>query len=229
MPLENVDRSLPPVSPIQPELQKLGLSLDDFSDIALSAFRAYDGASPLSPVTFPGTAAWSAVVVALRASLSRHGWSPEDVNNQPQVVSSSQSIVITVSSGNEKTGVRYARPQTRGVKGTQTELGICTNLQFDMFEHERIYEIGLLNKQALGEKQYWIFLFFIDFNTKEVRSELSRPILRGDSGKVIDWAERIILPSLNFAETQPESFDSMPFNGEGAYEVNIPITSKDDE
>ncbi|WP_143512565.1 hypothetical protein [Vreelandella utahensis] len=222
-------QSFPQQNSIEPALARLGLTLQELESVPQAAYRAFSATSELHPLTFPGSAAWSDAVQALRAQLLTKGWEPKDVNNQPRVISDDQQFAITVSSGNPDTGIRFRCPQTRGVKGTQTRLGIATNAQSDLFETEKADQIRR-ELESTGERsEFWILLFYIDFSTKEIRWELSRPINIALNGKINDWAERIIMPPMAFETPEGATNPPIFYNGEASYDVNIPITPKDNE
>jgi hypothetical protein len=64
--------------------------------------------------------------------------------------------------------------------------------QYKLFPDMRLTPTDL---KAIGARETWILLFYRDHETREVRSELSRPINVNMEGKVDGWAERIILKS----------------------------------
>ena len=54
----------------------------------------------------------------------------------------------------------------------------------------------------------WFMLYFRDGD--EVRSELSLARAVNDSGALIDWAERLILPKIDLLDGPPEGRGSQP-------------------
>lgn len=146
---------------------------------------------PFDPPTAPGTDAWRYPVRALRKGLTSLGWRVDNPRNLPLVISDKRKINITVSSGDEYTGIKgYRSPRSKNPKGVLIEEAITRNTrQLDMFP-ERLPEAV---RKYIRTLQYptWVYLLFI--TDDEIRAELSLPNSMDDSDYVDGWAERILI------------------------------------
>src|SRR5206468_224233 len=67
----------------------------------------------------------------------------------------------------------------------------------------------------------WLFLMHRDLATRLLRIELSRPISMNKDGRVDEWAERIILDSIQFGD-EPQTLNND--NANQSPEINVDIT-----
>jgi len=196
---------------MEPRLQRtFGIGLAELQRVGEAAFRAFVGVSGLHPKGFNGTSAWAEATSQLRAILIPHGWIPKDPQNQPRVVSKSGRLAITVSSGTAETGDPNGNPQTRNDKGAQTAAGVDYNSrQLTLFP---VKETDDQSPPAPRDgQQLWMLLYFIDFDAREVRLELSQPTAMSEADRVNRWATRYILPPLHFGpDVEDPSRDEGP-------------------
>ncbi|WP_193909498.1 hypothetical protein [Cellvibrio polysaccharolyticus] len=77
-------RTLPPELAIE---NLLGVTHQDLENTIFDCFVAYVSAGPLKPKGAGGTLAWMNGIETIRRQLIAKGWTPENLNNQPRVVS----------------------------------------------------------------------------------------------------------------------------------------------
>lgn len=146
---------------------------------------------PFDPVTAPGTDAWRYPVRTLRKGLVGLGWRLDNPRNLPLAISDEVRINVTVSSGDEITGIKgYRHPRSKNPKGVLIEEAITRNTrQIDMFP-EHLPEAVQKFEYTLRYPT-WVFLLFI--TDDEIRAELSRPNSMNESDYVDGWSERILI------------------------------------
>ncbi|MBM9468417.1 hypothetical protein [Nakamurella leprariae] len=175
-------------------LAALGLSTRVLLTAAAAAGRGHDQDSPFDPPIMPGLRRWAAVVRTLRSQLVPLGWRQDNPSNLPRTLHPDGSFAVVVTTGDDHTGVPWAPPGTRHLKGTATRLAIEPNAQlaFDLGDHLLPAATDELPLVLTGT-QTWFLLFHPAGPV--VRSELSFPqaISRG---RMLQWAERIILPEV---------------------------------
>ncbi|MFX4229185.1 MAG: hypothetical protein ACFHHU_15350 [Porticoccaceae bacterium] len=97
---------------------------------------------------------------------------------------------MTVSSGDEATGISFRVPRTKNPKGSLLEAAVARNVrQFELFP-------GMLTE---AEQKFdktikyptWVFLVYI--TDDEIRAELSLPNSFGENDHLDGWAKRIIV------------------------------------
>ncbi len=188
----------------------LGVTSDDLQATALQCFRMAASAGPLQPKGAKGTLAWIYGTEHIRSQLIPKGWRPEDVNNQPRVVSPDGRHAITVICGDPNTGNPHREPLTRNKRGTQTSRSVHYNAaQTDMFPVEQ-RQRQAFTPDDMQEKTLWILLFHVDIENRVVFFELSRPINMGDNGKVDGWMPRFIMSPLYLDRLGDDPFESGP-------------------
>ncbi len=178
-------------------VRQFGASVDEMTTVAKAIYRSFVGVSTLHPKGFNGTSGWAEGSAQVRAIMIPKGWHPEDPQNQPRVTSRKRKLAITVSSGNAYTGVPDRTPQTRNDKGAQTASSIKFNSrQTELFPRPADGSDSVV--PLVHENALWIFLYYIDFDNRELRFELSQPTAMSDQDKVNQWAIRYIFPPLRF-------------------------------
>lgn len=199
--------------------QQFGATLGEMEAIAVAIYRAFVQVSALHPKGFNGTSGWAEGCANLRAVMIPKGWLPMDPQNQPRVVSKNLKVAITVSSGTAHTGVADQIPQTRNDKGAQTANSVNFNARQGL-----LFPGPVASRDATwhvsGGQSLWMFLYYIDFENRELRYELSQPTSMSDTDKVNDWSMRYIFPSLRFSAEadEQESFDTP--------DIDIEVTPK---
>lgn len=177
---------------IRTRLLELDIPLELLIASAQAGFIERMNASPFDPVTKAGTDAWSYPVRVIREGLEGRGWRLDDPQNLPLVISDERKINVTVSSGDEMTGIEKPRrdPRSKNTKGALLATAIERNIdQIDLFPDalpERVVKFG----QTLAYPT-WVFLLYI--TDDEIRAELSLPNSMDDHDHLNGWAERIVL------------------------------------
>jgi hypothetical protein len=177
-------------------LAQLGLDALIFTQAIQRGQVTAAGYTPNHPAICRGISHWGEIVAALREQALPRGWDRVDVENLPLTVNATRTIAISVSTGDEKTGMADATPSTRSTKGPRTADAVVVNaLQLKLFGNVPLEPEEL--KESNGVMT-WILLVHRDVMAQETRFELSRPVKMDSDGHVDVWAERIIFPALPF-------------------------------
>jgi hypothetical protein len=177
-------------------LQQLGLDVLVFVQAIQRGQAIAAGYTPNHPAICRGISQWGEVVAAIREQLLPRGWTRMDEENLPLTVNPPRNIAISVSTGDESTGIVDARPSTRSTKGPRTANAVIVNaLQLSLFGNVPLRPEELKRSNGV---MTWILLFHRDVTAQEMRFELSRPIKMDSDGHVDVWIERIIFPALPF-------------------------------
>lgn len=185
---------------VQPRLQQLGLKVADLLDAVRAAHQGRATCTELDPPMYPALSLWAHGVRRLRQRVLTLNWSMSNDGGYCTVISPDAAHAIAVASGDVNTGKPYASPTTLCAKGPRTQDAISANqLSLDLRIPEED-EIDVADEQC----ETWLLLIYVDSDAGEVRSELSLPSGQDDQGRVTTWAERIILPSVDF---QTDPFD----------------------
>ncbi len=183
---------------VEGRLRQLGLTEQLLLDAIKRGFFAWLNCTKNHPPAFPGVLAWGEANCGLREELLPLGWERHNDRNLPLTIHRETGIALTVSSGDECTGIEGMIPRTRNPKGVTIKDATSSNrAQLGLFE-----EMDAPPEQdelkALEEWATWLLLTYRDTSSRTVRCELSRPIAIGLDGRVEGWAERIILGSIPF-------------------------------
>lgn len=196
--------------------RQFGLPLEAFEGLASEIVAAFVGTTALDPKGFNGTSAWAAGTRGLRLRLIPLGWRPEDPKGQPRVVSKDNRIALTVSSGNANTGNLTIDPTTRNDKGSQTSQSLYYNRAQGVLDFGgNVTSIrGRTNDPR--EQTLWMLLYYIDLDWNEMRLEISCPTNQSETGHVIEWSERYLLPPISLGphidgNTEDESAPDIDF------------------
>lgn len=169
-----------------------GMQIETFRRAAQEGFAERANCTIFDPVTAPGTDAWRYPTRQLRTEAVEHGYRLDNPKNLPLAVSDEHKINITVSSGDERTGLILGRiqPKTKNPKGSILEAAISRNvnqgLLFPDLEPENIREF----RHTMGYPT-WVFLLYI--TDEEIRAELSLPSEMDGSDHIVGWSERIMI------------------------------------
>ena len=162
-----------------------------FHDCILRAYEdhCYEITS-MHPKTALGHFMYHGVTGNLRTVLcSRKGWYCCDEQNVARVVYKKTGLSIICSSGDENTGIETAMPSTQSAKGKATSQ-LVGQLMMDFDNFEKPY------KEDENQK-IWYLLYCLDRNNREIRCELSRPLLSIEKRKITSWTRRIILDPIS--------------------------------
>ena len=160
---------------------------------------------PFDPPNAQGFDAWRYPVRRLRRGLVALDWRIDNMRNLSLIISDAQEINITVSSGDEFTGIKkgHRLPRSKNPKGILTEEAIARNiLQLDLFPDLLPEAVQKYNRTM----QYptWVYLLYI--TDEEIRAELSLPNSMDSNNYVVGWAKRILISvSLPGAEQSEET------------------------
>ena len=165
---------------------------------------------PFDPPNAQGFDAWRYTVRQLRKGLKGLGWRIDNLRNISLVISDAREINITVSSGDEFTGIKgNCLPRSKNPKGALTEEAISRNIrQPDLFPD--LLPEAVQKYHRTMQYPTWVYLIYI--TDEEIRAELSLPISMDSCRYVDDWAERILISvPLPGAELSDEiDFDEGP-------------------
>jgi hypothetical protein len=168
-------------------LYVLGLDEATVVDIVLYGLKARQGVSPLGPPSFAGTTQWAETIIGARLILVPKGWAQNDSNNFSRTISPNGRVAIVVATGDERTGIATAEPATRHSKGSETEAAVEKNAQFVI--------PGLADTSAPTQTETWVLLLCT--TDLEMRYELSRPKKQNADGRITQWSDRIIFPTID--------------------------------
>lgn len=174
------------------DIAKLGISLKCLERAIEEGFRAFSREGEDSPRTAGGYNAWSYILKQLRFELRTLKWGDNHYSNGvDEIRSLSRDISIVVNTGDKNTGVASETPRPKNQKGTALQTRIETNNV--LFERNDITV-----PEPIDPYQTWILLFYIDEEKKEVRYELSLPIMY-EKNTIVGWANRIICDPFNIS------------------------------
>lgn len=181
---------------VNSRLESLGLDQEVLVESGLAGFSALAACTENHPAGSPGFYAWSETVRTLREKLITRAWHRSSDSGLSLVVNGDDTIAISVSSGDDDTGVRDGNPRTKYAKGPRTVEVVRANRFMDYL----LPEMALPSKASVtGDgRTTWIFLIRCNGDSQLFVSELSRPVGVTDDGFVDGWAERIILATTRF-------------------------------
>jgi hypothetical protein len=199
-------------------LAELGLEPEILTEAVQRGQAEWASCTANHPRFFPGIAAWAETVRALRELLLPHGWQRSDEGNLPFTVNEAGQLALSVATSDGSTGRATGSPCTNGSKGPKTRGAIDVNrLQYQLFEN---IELLPQDMEAIKARTTWFLLIHRDLDSREVRSELSRPINMNVEGRVDGWAERVILGTIPF---DGDMIDMGGENGPQSPDIIVPI------
>ena len=179
---------------VRARLLELGVPLEALEEVRSARVAARSAASSaLHPVIAGGLHAWTESVRALREKLiplPDHEWRIHRVHGSEQVMSS-QGVAIVIAKGNKHTGVVDQTPSTATPKAAVEHA--AQHAQLDLF--------GDPATVANDRAHTWFLLFHQ--TDSQIRFELSFPTMFA-GGYPVEWGERIIPPSYDLLEPEPE-------------------------
>lgn len=172
-------------------LKDMGLSIEILQDAVAMGESARASCTENDPAIVPGLLAWARTVRGLRELLKPEGWCGSRAGGLETVVSPDGKLAIAVATGDESTGFCGSTPKTKYPRGPSTEAAIEQN-QLPFFEEpeKRVAEL------TPSDRVTWLLLISSSPDTNDIRCELSLPNSIGDNGKVEQWSERILLPTV---------------------------------
>ncbi len=175
---------------VEDQLSQLSIPRAALVRAAQAGFVQRSYSLPSDPVTAAGTDAWRYAVRSLRTELQYLGWRLDNPQNLPLVISDELKINVTVSSGDEATGIPFRMPRTKNPKGSLLEAAVARNVR-----QLHLFPGMLTDAEQKFDKTLdyptWVFLVFI--TDEEIRAELSLPNSFGENDRLDGWAKRIII------------------------------------
>src|SRR5690348_14080441 len=115
-------------------LAQLGLDALIFTQAIQRGQAIAAGYTPNHPAICRGISQWGEIIAALREQLLPRGWTRMTEDNFPLTVNPTRTIAISVSTGDESTGIADATPSTSSTKGPRTADAVIINaLQLNLF------------------------------------------------------------------------------------------------
>jgi hypothetical protein len=175
---------------VRAALARLGLTAEPLQDAVRGGVLARISRTANDAPGAPGFYQWNETLRMLREMLVAEGWERRNEDGFATVVNPAKGIALSVSSGNENTGIASEIPSTKYPKGPCTVDRVASNLQMELFPEDSPRPGASDEAESIPT---WTLLFVTDEH--EVRSELSLPVLM-DGGQISGWKERIILPAI---------------------------------
>jgi hypothetical protein len=203
---------------VNSRLEELGLSIEVLHEAIKIGETHRNACTKNDPLSFPGYTAWARTVRSLRELLAPQGWVRSNEQKLSLVLNPSGTIAIAVTAGNTDTGNAAITSKTKYPKGPATVAVIKQNigqLTFGFYE-----EAAKTLPLRISDCLTWVLLISRSFS--EIRCELSLPRQMGEDSRVVNWDERIILPSV------PINTESGPivYEEEGADDIVVEISRR---
>lgn len=186
-------------------LTSLGLSLHGIVRVLDLALGDRLACTENDPPSFPGQMRSARAVRYLREEYLIYGWKADNTANYCRLIDEHDITAIAVSTGDGATGDPTGFPKLAHRKGEMTMLAVQENdQQLDLFGEAPItpHNAGPMT---------WILL--LNERNNLMYAELSLP-RKVHNGNVIEWEERIILPSrpigtFDFEMPEPAAIDEI--------------------
>jgi hypothetical protein len=178
---------------VSPRLAELGLNIEVLLEAISNGAQHASSCTANDPLMLPSTLFWGKAVRDLRDTLVPLGWRVDNTRNFPTIVHPSGQWAVGVCSGDENTGRPGISPHSRNPKGTVTK-DITDQNQMSFTEIAPDFMPPMASPPS--PKSTWLLLFHSDRTTHEIRSELSLPVEMNAAGRVVEWNQRLILPSI---------------------------------
>jgi hypothetical protein len=187
------------------KLKQLGLDVQDLHEVLLYGAAEANTYTENDAKGAGEHARWSRHVRRASELYVPRGWQRIDPDCQPTLVHPSNKWCLVVSSGNNATGIAYARPTTKNPKGRSIRRAVEGNAELALYQPHDI-------EPALeGLRQTWMLMTYVNVED-EIQAEVSLP--REMEGEYItDWTDRVLLPTidptgiLGSGEEEPPSYD----------------------
>jgi hypothetical protein len=205
--LEDVE--VPEPDAVLRRLAELGLPLPVLQAAAREGQLAGDFVDDSQPRFARGSRIYCETNGTLRFQLINlpQPWTKLDPAGIPIIVSPDGTVCVTAMAGNENTGLRgNAHAQTRNPRGDAGQRIIRRNSQLELSEELLPPEIRHeASADFVIDAPTWFFLYHRVGRTSKVRMELSLATGVSESGKLIEWSERLILPEIDLLDQPPET------------------------
>ncbi len=183
-------------------LRELSIPPEVIREVRASWARGESSVNHYGPKNGAGMESWIRAIETLREMLDIEGWTPIDLRGiAPYIQSPDGAIALTVSSGDEGTGVRHLNPMTKNTKGIVVVEAVKRNweqLVLNFGEQKRA--MAASRPKKLSARMTMILLM----NTVRIRRpnepvqveyrfELSTPAVMRNR-RISEWSERILFP-----------------------------------
>lgn len=187
------------------KLRQLGLDVQGIHETLLYAAAEANTYTRYDAKGAGEHARWSRHVRRASEIYVPQGWQRIDPDCQPTLVHPGNKWCLVVSSGNNATGVAYARPSTKNPKGRSIRRAVEDNAELALYKPQEI------EPALAGLRQTWMLMTYVNVED-EIQSEVSLP--KEMEGEYIsDWTDRILLPVVDPSgapaarEEEPPSYD----------------------
>lgn len=168
----------------------------------------------------PGYYAYNGMLTSLSKQMANNsGWRRIDPLSMPLLINNALGVVLSVSSGDQFTGLQIAghEPRSRNPKGQLTKeltrLNQITEVK-GLFEAPEIPIRSVL--EELKTTTFWLALVYFDKDVPEIRCEVSQPAGFNSRGQVDQYVRRIVIP--------PYPLEGNEFDGDDPNDGFGPIT-----
>lgn len=193
---------------VAPRLLQLGITPWAITDAVAAGEIARRSCTDHDTKSAPGFYAWNETTRGLRDRTVGRGWHAAK-DGLETVTRDDGRIAIVVATGDEGTGDSARVSHNAHPKGSETIRAICRNNAYPRFD----FANPAVNPTSPGiSAETWVLL--IRSAEEGARCELSRPNTIDDTGRVIAWDERIILPTVP-PELSPAGDDQGDLNDDG--------------
>ncbi|CAN5667645.1 hypothetical protein BH09ACT8_BH09ACT8_15570 [soil metagenome] len=198
-------------------LEELGLTLEIIQRSILRAEAEAATCTDFDPPTMAGFTRYGRTVRFLREELVPLGWDYDNPRNLCRTINPSRDFAIVSTSGDEATGDPALNPSTKNPKGYATELAVDRNeqLMFDFGD-----DSGAVAEIAPDDDQLATWFLLYRATAEEIKAEISLPS-EFEGTSIVDWRERIILPTFTIDADVPAKRHGDDEDGTGEYVVEV--------
>jgi hypothetical protein len=202
-------------------LEELGVPYDAVTESVRIGYLRADFTTAAHPPTYPGTVVWGEITGEFRGRMALVEWGFDNTDNIPRSVSPDGRVVIVPVRGNDKTGIRNAHEHlsTRRRRGTAAVRIIRENTQYAL----QLDDAPMSRELTAALDGTWFLLYNRDGDV--VRLELSYARAVDASGKLLEWAERLILPDIDLMGPPP-SDDWRRGDDSPDTDVDVPVSRR---
>ncbi len=200
---------------IDRRLIELGLVRSWLVAAVLSGDAGASTSTALHPPSDAGFRRWSDSVAELRMQSLPYGWRHSNDLNYCTVFNLETRTAVAIMAGDELTGSRLGAPRSRYPKGVSTRMRITINNgQDSLFPN-------LKAPHEIVEHDCTTWTLIQWAAEDGIHAELSCPRGQNDRGHVVDYAERILLPTINPRGGEPAGAYEDPGQPDVDFNVNV--------
>ena len=181
-------------------LRELGLTTALLAECLTNGDHAARQANEFHPVTASGMFRWLATAETLRRLLADEGWQPTDIRNSPRIVNPAGTIILTVAGGNDAVGHPDRSLQFARQRGETTARAVAINLYLQ--DQLPFPPTADMSAEPEPTGVTWFLMYHRDTSDNVLFGELARPVRMNATGLAVEWAERIILPPIDFGSVR---------------------------